>query len=93
MATYVIHNSGIRSAHEANQTSNTVWAFLTLMLLLALLLIPYIVGDQTDSQSITEHPARLSASATAKLIPILSGGAGGATSLGGAPSLGGDSHH
>lgn len=76
--------------------SHPIWGIIIALLLAIMLLVSYVnkngpVAKQT-SQAVTSQSAPHSGPSAAELIPVITGGAGASTSLGGNSSLGGGSH-
>jgi hypothetical protein len=77
--------------------SHPIWGIIIALLLAIMLLVSYVnkngpVVKQTSSQAVTTQSASHSGPSAAELIPVITGGAGASTSLGGNSSLGGGSH-
>ena len=76
--------------------SHPIWGIIIAFLLAIMLLVSYVNKDpmakQTSSQAVTTQSAPHLGPSAAELIPVITGGAGDSTSLGGNSSLGGGSH-
>ncbi len=77
--------------------SHPIWGIIIALLLAIMLLVSYVnkngpMAKQASSQAVTTQSAPHLGPSAAELIPVITGGAGGSTSLGGNSSLGGGSH-
>lgn len=77
--------------------SHPIWGIIIALLLAIMLLVSYVdknspVAKQTSSRAVTTQSAPHLGPSAAELIPVITGGAGASTSLGGSSSLGGGSH-
>jgi len=86
---------------EIEQTgfAHPIWGIVIAVLLALMLLVSYVnenenesVAKQMSSQADNIQSARHLSPQAAELIPVITGGAGANTSLGGNSSLGGGSH-
>lgn len=77
--------------------AHPIWGIIALLLAI-MLLVSYInksgpMAKQTSSQTVATQSAPHLGPSAAELIPVITGGAGASTSLGGNSSLGGGSYH
>jgi hypothetical protein len=84
---------------EIEQTgfAHPIWGIVIAVLLAVMLLVSYVnenepVAKQMSSQADNTQSATHLSPQAAELIPVITGGAGAYTSLGGNSSLGGGSH-
>ncbi|MBX3073291.1 hypothetical protein KF707_20890 [Candidatus Obscuribacterales bacterium] len=84
-------------AIEPTGFAHPIWGMIIAVLLASMLLVSYVnknepVANQMSSQAGTTQSAPHLGSQASDLIPVITGGLGASTSLGGNSSLGGGSH-
>lgn len=97
MTTNVKRKPSIKQCYRRKYQTDSVCGILIILLMIAMLVTPLVFSDWSIPReavpiTTTEGTAPHTGPSPVELIPILSGGIGGSTSLGGGPSLGGGSH-